>query len=288
MMTFNRGAALIAGLGLLACSTLVWADTIDLTTAGSSNGAGSTAAVGGNFLVQQIAPQSTGTGVIDSFLRIAANGNEQGFNTSLSTPLDDKAGNFTRALDLSQVPIVVINGVSYRQFLLDINQNGNNLIDLNQIQIFQKNGDTDQFTGPAGTPPVIAITGATQVFEMNNTCGAGGYPASPCHDILMNYALNSGSGSGDMFLYVPNSDFNASLTNVFLYSQFGLPPGSNASNDGFEEWAVLLGNTTSCPSGQFCEPPPTPEPSSLLLLGTPGLGILILLRRRFSKKSQTV
>jgi hypothetical protein len=79
--------------------------------------------LGGNFIVQQISASSTGTGVINSFLRVQATGQERGYNTDVTPPpLDDKAGNFTRVLGLSDIPTVTIGGVVYRQFLLDINQ----------------------------------------------------------------------------------------------------------------------------------------------------------------------
>src|SRR5437899_1740853 len=94
------------------------AETIDLTSVGSSG------TINGG-LFQQTSTQPTGTGVIDSFVRIQNNGTEQGYNTSARpVQFDEKTDpNYTRPLLLSSVPVVNINGVNYRQFLLDINQN---------------------------------------------------------------------------------------------------------------------------------------------------------------------
>src|SRR5262249_10632113 len=71
--------------------------TIDLTSAGNAG------ILQGAFY-QQVNPQSTGTGVIDSFLRIQANGNEAGFNTNFSpAPLDDKGGIYTHAITVGDL-----------------------------------------------------------------------------------------------------------------------------------------------------------------------------------------
>src|SRR5262249_17998963 len=55
--------------------------------------------------------------------------------------------------------------------------------------------------------------------------------------VQMNYRLNSGSGAGDVLVYVPDALLTAAGGNyVYLYSRFGDTAGANA---GFEEWAVL-------------------------------------------------
>lgn len=259
-------------LCLFLASPLVYATNIDLMSAGNSGSA--VANQGGTFLVQQISPQSTGTGVIDSFLRIQQTGQERGYNTDVTPPpLDDKAGNFTHSLLLSDVPIVTINGVQYRQFLLDINQNGNELLSLNQIQIFQSNGDATYTSlteaAPSTDAEILFGAGVNQVFEMNATNLA--IDSAARTEIELNYALNAGSGSGDMFLYVPDSDFSTAYSNVILFSQFGSPRGTYESNDGFEEWAVLQGSTTTSS---------VPEPASIILLGTFLCGLGLRFKRR--------
>ena len=265
---------MFAGLSVGQAATL-----IDLTVAGSSST--NTANIGGSFFVQQVPDQSTGTGVINSFLRINSNDpSEQGFNTGTNNVLDNVGGVFTRPLLLSEVPIVTLAGTQYRQFLLDVNQTGASpKLSLNQIQLFQRNGDTGLFSVSAAgvnDPPVIAITGATEVFRMNN----GGAPNQAFLEIQLDFSLNAGSGSGDMFLYVRNILFNVNLTNVFLYSQFGSQPGVYAETDGFEEWSVLKGGCTV-----NCVPDPAvPEPASVVLLGTLAAGIILPLRRRFAAR----
>jgi len=266
---------------LLAISGAQASTVIDLTTANASDNTHSGAS-GGQFQVTQIQPSSTGTGVIDSFLRVHSNDSlEQGYNTSLSTPLDDVGGNFTRTLALSEIPTVNIGGTLYRQFLLDVNQEGGaSKISLNQIQIFQLAGDRDNGTvsGPAaGSASVVSFAGlptTTEVFRLNNASNPNFL------EIQLDAGLNSGSGSGDMFLYVRDSDFTPG-GNVILYSAFGIQPGSTGTgnNDGFEEWAVLKSSSTQCLPEECTVN--TPEISSLSLLGTAALFLIIPLRRRF-------
>ena len=271
---------LFAAATLLLLSSLnARAAYIDLTTAGAT-GTG-TAAIGSNFYVQQISPQSTGSGVIDPFLRVdGQHGTEQGYNTSLGLPLDDQppATQYVHKLLLSDVPIVTltVNGQThqYYQFLLDVNQNtggqgADQLLSLNQIQIFQSTidrMDSNTPTQTSGSSPILAFDGSaggsvSEVFRFNNS--------GDVRDILLDYALNSGSGSGDMFLNVRVEDFTGPGNYVILYSQFGSPPGGSGANDGFEEWAVLQGNTTQA----------VPAPPAFLLMGL-GAAIMGFVARR--------
>ena len=218
---------------------------VDLTTTGSSG------TIGG-ALFEQVGPQPTGTGFIDSFLRIKQTGNEAAYNTggNLPNPFNQLGGHsFNRDLLLSEVPIV--NG-SY-QFLLDINQINSGtgpLLPLNQLQVFltgtagQTGGSWD--TSTDGRLVTTGMTDLHSVYDMN----PGGGTAN---SVLLNYNLNPGSGAGDMFLDLPTVLFaGVPGQYVLLYSQFGDPPGAYPSNDGFEEWAVISGAAV-------------PEPSSPLL-----------------------
>src|ERR1043166_2795326 len=96
-----------------------------------------------------VGPHPTGTGVIQSFLRVQQKGAEEGFNTDARPMLcdgrtcDDKTDpNFTRNLLSSAVPVVTINGTKYREFFLDINEPAGgtqNYLTLDQVEIFVSN-----------------------------------------------------------------------------------------------------------------------------------------------------
>jgi hypothetical protein len=101
---------------------------------------------------------ATGTGVIDSFVRIHGTGPngavEQGYNTD-GRPVqfdENTSPQFTRSLLLSDVPIVYLTGdpTPYREFLLDINQEKHApLLALDDIEIFQTDdGNHTNFGGP--------------------------------------------------------------------------------------------------------------------------------------------
>ena len=96
-----------------------------------------------------VGPHPTGTGVIDSFLRVQQKGAEEGFNTGARPMLcdgrtcDDKTDpNYTRNLLSSSVPIVNISGTDYRAFFLDINEPSatpKDYITLDQVEIYVSN-----------------------------------------------------------------------------------------------------------------------------------------------------
>src|SRR5438309_10841959 len=78
------------------CTTLGYATVVDLT---GSNDSG--AINGAQFVFT--APQPTGTGVIQPFLRVENTPIEQGYNTSGGTPFNDTAGPWKHDLPFSDL-----------------------------------------------------------------------------------------------------------------------------------------------------------------------------------------
>ncbi len=246
MIGTNR-AAIVSAIFLVAPSAHA-AIVVDLTTAGSRgtiNGA----------IFQQFSPQPTGTGVLNTFLRIQGDTAEEGYNTDFGISQFVQTTDPTRSLLLSEVPQVTLNGVLYREFLLDINESSNSpLLSLNDVQLF------------TGSQPDLATYAnlGTPIYKMD---------AGANNSVKLNYALNSGSGSGDMVMYVPDGIFDATKgPYVYLYSRLGQPiPGdqSDVSSDaGFEEWSA----GKKGPRGTIV-PVTVPEPTMLplLILGAAGL-----------------
>jgi hypothetical protein len=203
--------------------------TLDLTTRGAEE------ALNG-VIFRQTDAQPTGTGVIDSFVRVqGANAKatlEQGYNTD-ARPLEldeNKSPQFTRSLKLGDVPLANIDGVAYREFLLDINQKSSQpLLSLDELRLYV--GNAPNLKGyVAGTRQLALLD---PVYDLD--------PNAEDNWIKLDYSLNHGSGSGDLLVYVPNSVFADADANsyVYLYSKFGQNLGANA---GFEEWAVIKSN----------------------------------------------
>jgi len=265
------GQALLKGacvISLLGSGLAAQATSLDLTDPmGTFSGT-----INGAFFIRSDM-QSTGTGVIDSFVRINPGGNkspEEGYNASVRPVMDDvnTSPTFTHDILLKNIPIVTNPGSAtgtYYEFLLDINNfNSSPLLSLDKVQIYTRSTALTDATSLASL-----MSGSTPRYNMD--VGADGDS-----EVLLNYSINSGSGSGDMFLYVPTSAFAGASPDdfVYLYSMFGAKGGNYSANDGFEEWAIRL-------QGDLPPPPPgVPDAGSTLsLLGLSMLGLQSVARR---------
>jgi hypothetical protein len=172
--------------------------------------------------------QPTGTGIIQPFLRVynGTGSEEQGYNTSGGTPFDDLAGPWTHDLTFADLmtTAVTINGQNYFKLMLDVNEPGGSksTISLDMLQFF------------TSTQGSLTTTNISSLGTLRYS-----FDAAAGDTVLLDAARNHGSGSGDMFAYIPVSAFagTASTDFVYMYCHFG---GADASEGGFEEWSLVV------------------------------------------------
>src|SRR5436190_12779078 len=220
MIKRNFTAALVAA-GMFALTSVAQATVVNLGSSGSGtvNGA----------IFQTNNDHPTGTGVYNPFLTIQNNPWEQGYNSSVGNFDTKREPQWNHEIKFSDLQTTTINGIAYFGFSVDINEPGGNqaTISLDGLRIFtssslQSSTSTDGsgfFNGSLGT--LRYDLGGNQVLYNDQ---------------------NTGSGGGDINIYIPVSFFAGTQANdyVYMYQRWG-NSNTNTSNGGFEETALIRG-----------------------------------------------
>ena len=214
-------AVVIVAAGLIVTSTLANAMVVDLT---GNNNKGRI-----NHAEFDWTPeQPTGTGEIQSFLRVQSDPTEEGYNTSGGTPFDDKSGPWTHDIRVSdlEASIVTIGEIQYYKLLLDVNEPGGekSLISMDRLEFY---------TSDVGGQTTTDIS-SLGVLRWSLDGAGDSY-------VLLDAGRNHGSGSGDMYAYIPVANFADALSTdfVYMYVRFGDQVGASSAG-GFEEWSIAL------------------------------------------------
>lgn len=201
---------------------------------------GAQAAANGFIAQQANVPASES----ETFLRLDGARTQEGYNTTARrSQFDEVRGNYSRALTLEQIPVVVVNGVRYREFLLSVNENRSSpRLSLDEVQIFvASRSNLTGYNERRGT-----LGGLRPVFDLD----AGGDVS-----IIVDDRVNGRGRASDMTLLIPDAAFaNANAGSfIYLYSEMGSTFGARASG-GYEEWSVRT---------VFAPPPPPSNTASL-------------------------
>src|SRR5262245_22217404 len=158
-----------------------------------------------------------------SFLRMQHLGLERGYNTDANFQFNVTGDHTTtHALRLADVPLVTVNGVAYRQFLLDVDQwRFLPRLSLDALRFYVS--DRPDLFGY--NPCTRTLGGQSAVWDLD----AGGNVT-----VNLNGALNQGPGMGDAEFLIPDSVF-VGATYVYLFSAFGFPL---LASGGAESWGV--------------------------------------------------
>jgi hypothetical protein len=189
---------------------------LDLTTAGASGEFG-------GALFTQFDGRTVGRGEVDTFLRLHAQRNvAQGFNTSAPLKSFDASWNprHTHAVKVADLPSVTVNGVTYRELVLDVKQPLHSPnVSLDELKMYVSNGPRlngyNTRTGKLG--------GLSPVYDLD---------ADADNRVTLNARLNGSNGRGDALVYVPEA-LLAGGTYLYLYSKFG---ATSSAQCGQVDW----------------------------------------------------
>jgi hypothetical protein len=210
---------------LLASSILAAAGAHAAVVDLSQQSAGVISTIYGDAIFTTDFTKPAGTGVIDPFLTLQANGTEQGYNTSAKNGVYDtkREPQWNHELQLKDLHAVTINGTQYYSFVVDINEpnaGDKSQISLDALKIFS--------SGTAGKTTRNVESLGTKLFDLD----------LPSDSYVLYDDLNSGSGEADIAFFIPVSAFAGvkSTDYIYMYQHWGGHVSADyVTEGGFEE-----------------------------------------------------
>lgn len=260
----------LAAFSLMVMTSIANAAVIDLADTANASGTFETDLGSVVFTWGQI--QTTGTGILDPFLRIQKNSEEQGYNSTQANagayPFEEKYGSFTHDVMMSDL---VSSDGAYR-FVLDIGEPGNDksLLSLDGLKLFSTSTPGQNGSGVDANGDWLGPVNGTLLWDMDSDEN-GNYLDN--HVLLdSNREGNPGNGISDMLMDVESSIISAAPGDeqyFVLWSRFGLIGVPDAESNGtFEEWSRVTAVSN------------IPEPSTALLFSLGLLGLVVATRRK--------
>jgi hypothetical protein len=256
--------------------------------------------INGAFFLQ--GRSDSGTGNFPSFVQVGGGSSvavsqPETYNTNFN--FNGPASNlnlFNGSADTHNFPISVgdltttTNGQFY-VFSLDINENnsaaGDKYLSLDEIRIWVGgvNGENAAALSLTTIPTGSSAGDFGSLAYRMDSIGED-------NTVLLDFDLATGSGSSDMFLFVPVSFIGTDDSQtVIFFSRFGnfglseggtdhlgnpIPTGDYRNSDGFEEWAFAGFDLP----GEIEEPVPEPMSLAIWSLGLAGVGLVAHRRRK--------
>jgi hypothetical protein len=218
MIKRNFTAALVAA-GMFTLAGLAQATVVDLGSSGSGSVNGA--------LFQTNNDHPTGTGVYNPFLTVQNDPWEQGYNGTNGNFDTKRVPQWNHEIQFSDLQVTNINGTAYFGFSIDVNEPGGSKagISLNAFSLYTS-ATIQNSTSTDGSGFFNGSLGTLRYSLGNNS-------------VLYN-DQNTGSGGGDINVYVPTSLFagTKSTDYVYLYQRWG---NTDASQGGFEETSLIRG-----------------------------------------------
>jgi hypothetical protein len=216
---------------------------------------------------------SAGSGVFRDLYRVSPSGQasvEQGYNRPgvMDTSVPNGFDPYLKFGDLIQDA-----AQSSYIFVIDLNESNNatdRYLSLDDLKIWV-GGTSDPNPLPNSLSQTMSTLGVP-AYDMN--------PSGQQNFVLMDATLSSGSGGGDLFVFIPkgffpqNTDPNA---NIYVYTRMGGYTGAAGFDAGATQEQVsipgksIIGGTPTTVSTIQSGVPTVPEPSTLAVLLTAGL-----------------